>query len=179
MSNKWVHLLAALACFPAAALAAPLPVRLKPQEEVAAKGQTVVLGTWTWKVEEGTLGAKGGDFWWEQVNDRERYLVPRGGAGWAVLSAKEFERVTRDDLAKAAYAADRLSGAVLVPGTVVAVRTADGKLAKLKVVRYRELHDFTFPEASHLSPAWRALVLQKPNTLEYHLEVSWVVYKGK
>jgi hypothetical protein len=61
----------------------------------------------------------------------------------------------------------------------VAVRTRDGKFAKLEVVGRRELHDFSFPEAKYLDPAMRAFLLSRPNVKEYHLEVRWVLYPGK
>jgi hypothetical protein len=141
----------------------------------------VVLGTWTWTVEGNRLG--GGldraDVWWEQASDTERCLVPLGGAAWAVLKGRPFEKVSREDLAGAAYSRGRLSGALLRPGTVVALRTRDGEYAKLKVVRYRALHDFSFPEAGRLPERWRRFVLRRPDVKEYHLEVSWVLYADK
>ena len=63
------------------------------------------------------------------------------------------------------------------PGTVVALRTNEGNFAKLKVVMYRELHDFSFPEAKLLDAEWKAFVLKRPNTKNYHLEVEWVLYR--
>lgn len=118
----------------------------------------------------------GSDFWWEQVTATERHLVPQAGAGWAILKGKPFEKVTREDLVKATCSADKLPGTLLVSDAIVALRTRDGKVAKAKVVRYRELHDFSFAEARHLSPAWIQLALQQPNSKEYHLEVKWVLY---
>ena len=105
--------------------------------------------------------------------------MPLGGAAWAVLKGRPFEKVSRGDLAGAAYSTGKLSGALLRPGTVVALRTRDGRYAKLKVVRYRALYDFSFPEAGHLPDRWRRFALSKPYVAEYHLEVSWVLYGGK
>jgi hypothetical protein len=176
MSNKMVPPLVLLACLPAAICAAPAPER--PKEEVLAKGQTVVLGTWTWKIEGNELGGKqGADFQWQRATETEANLVPQGGAGWAIIKEKAFDKVTREDLAKADYSTEKLAGTQLTPDTVVAVRTSDGKFAKLRVVGYRELHDVTFPEAKHLSPAWVQAALQRDNIKEYHLEVNWVLYK--
>jgi hypothetical protein len=180
MPNKLLRQLALLVCLPAAAVAGPAPARDKAKEGVLAKGQTVILGTWTWKIEGNNLGgAEGADFWWEQVTDKERHLVPQSGAGWAIIRGKPFEKVTFEDLAKTTYSADKLAGPLLVPDTVVAVRTGDGKFAKMKVVRYRELHDLSFPEVRHLRAEWIRFALRKPNIQEYHLEVSWVLYKAK
>jgi hypothetical protein len=170
-----------LVCLPTLALAAPAPGARAKKEAVLGKGQTVVPGTWTWKVEGNGLGGglESSDVWWEQVSGTERNLVPLGGAAWAVLKGKPFEKVRREDLAGAAYSNGKLSGALLRPGTVVALRTRDGKYAKLKVVRYRALHDFSFPEARHLPDRWRRFALRRPDVKEYHLEVSWVLYADR
>ena len=56
----------------------------------------------------------GGDVWWEQVSDTERNLVPRGGAGWAIVKGKPFEKVGLEDLKKASYSKDKLPGTVSV-----------------------------------------------------------------
>jgi hypothetical protein len=141
-------------------------------------GQTVLLGTWTWKIDGNKIGDRGSDFWWEHVNDKERFLVPFGGAGWALVKGKAFAKVTAADLGNAAYSTAKLPGKLLTPGVVLAVRTAGGKFAKLEVVRYRELHDFDFPEAKLLRPGWRTFVLGRPNIPEYHLELRWVLYDG-
>jgi hypothetical protein len=178
MPPKLLPALALLACLSATAFANPVPARLKATEDVLACGQTVVLGTWTWKIEGDKLGGNDrADFWWEQVTDTKRQLVPHGGAGWAILRGKPFEKITRQDLAKIDYSTAKLPGALLVPQTVVAVRTADAKFAKMQVVRYRDLHDFSFPEARHLKAEWIRFALQRPNIKDYHLEVSWVLYK--
>ena len=79
------------------------------------------------------------------------------------------------------YVPERLSGSdrdsVLTPGTIVALRTSEGNVAKLKVLGYRALHDFDFPEASALSQQWRDSVLQQADCSNYHLEVEWVLYR--
>jgi len=183
MPRKPFALLLALAVLPATALPAPAP-RPRPapakQDDVQASGRTVLLGTWAWTVAGNKVGGlTGTDVWWEQVSDTERNLVPQGKAGWAVLRNKPFEKVGPDDLRKASYSTGRLPGSSLRPGTVVALRTSDGRFAKLKVVGYRDLHDTSFPEARHLSPEWVRLARGKPNVKEYHLEVSWVLFKSK
>jgi hypothetical protein len=176
MSRPFVAASVLLACLPVLVLCAPAPERRR--EDVLAKNQTVILGTWTWKIEGNKFGGGESDFWWEQVSEKERDLVPQGGAGWAIVE-KAFEKITRDDLAQIEYSTGKLPGSSLAVGTVVAVRTADGKFAKLKVVGYRGSHDTSFPEAKNLSPAWIAFARGRPNTPEYHLEVNWVLYKPK
>jgi hypothetical protein len=170
-----------LVLLPAAALAAPAPApRPAPpqKEEVLAKGRTVIPGTWSWTVEGNTVGGDRADLFWEQVSGSERNLVPRGGAAWAVLKGKPFEKVGPADLRKAAYSREKLPGSSLRPGTVLALRTGGGKLAKLKVVGYRALHDTSFPEARHLSPAWVRFARGRPDVQEYHLELDWALFKG-
>ena len=172
---------ALLLLLPAAALAAPAP---KPRpappekEQVLAKGRTVIPGTWSWRIEGNTIATGSADLFWEQVSGSERNLVPRGGAAWAVLKGKRFEKVGLAGLRGASYSDDKLPGSSLRPGTVLALRTRDGKLAKLKVVGYRCLHDTSFPEARHLSPGWVRFARGRPNVQEYHLELDWALFKG-
>jgi hypothetical protein len=180
MSRKLFASLTLLA-WTATAFAAPAP-QVKPatpkKDEGVARGQTVVLGTWTWDIAKNTQGG-GGDVWWEQVTETERNLVFRGGAGWAIVKGKAFEKVGVADLRKAIYSREKLPGTSLRPGTVVAIRTRTGGYAKVKVVRYRELHDTSFPEARHLRPEWIRFARTRPNTREYHLEVQWVLFGDK
>jgi hypothetical protein len=142
-------------------------------------GQTVILGTWTWDIETNKQGnKKGADVWWEQVTDKERFLVPQNGAGLiVVLGKKAFDKITQVDLAALSYSDKKLASDSLAPGTVVALRTTEGNLAKLKVVKYRELHDFSFPEAKLLDEKTRAFFLKHPNRKNYHIEVEWVLYR--
>jgi hypothetical protein len=140
----------------------------------------VLLGTWTWSVAGNKLGSStGSDLFWQQVNDTERNLVPLVGAGWALIKDKAYEKIDREDLKKARYSTGKLSGQALRPGTVLAIRTRDGRFAKMKVVRYRDLHDTSFPEARHLPPEWVQMARSRPNTKEYHLELDWVLFKDK
>ena len=149
----------------------------KNKDELA-KGQTVILGTWTWNIEKNSQGGReDADVFWEQVTDKEQFLVPKGQAGLMVLEKKGFEKVTPEDLKGLKYSDKPLANTSLTPGTVFALRTNQGNFAKLKVVQYRELHDFSFPEANLLEPRWREFVLQKPNTKNYHLEVEWILYR--
>jgi hypothetical protein len=148
------------------------------KEDELAKGHTVILGTWTWNIEKNKQGGKeDADVFWEQVTDNEQFLVPRGQAGLAVLDKKSFAKISREDLRDLDYSNKKLANTSLAPGTVLALRTNEGNFAKLRVVKYRELHDFSFPEAKLLDAKWREFVLQKPNTKNYHLEVEWVLYR--
>jgi hypothetical protein len=125
------------------------------------KGQTVILGTFAWTMDGNKQGnVRTADFEWQKP-----YLFPRNGAKAVLVPDQPFEKITAEDLGKLKYSTDKISESILRPGAVVAVRTARGNLAKLKVVRYRALHDFDFKEAIRLS-----------DIKEYHLEVEWVIY---
>ena len=147
------------------------------KEDVLAKGQTVILGTWSWNIEKNKQGGKEGhDVIWQQATEKEQFLVPVGQAGLAILEKKSFDEITSKDLKGLKYSDNKIANDSLTPGTVLALRTNEGNFAKLKVVKYRELHDFSFPEAKLLDPKWKEFVLQKPNKKNYHLEVEWVLY---
>jgi hypothetical protein len=85
--------------------------------------------------------------------------------------------ITQEDLATLKFSYNSVANESLTPGTVVALQTEKGNFAKLKVVKYRELHDFSFPEAKLLSAGWKTFVLKKPNSEYYHLEVEWILYR--
>ena len=144
-----------------------------------AKGQTVIPGTWTWDIETNNQGGdKGVDVQWQQATATEQFWVPLNGAGLIVFDKKKaFDKITRQDLAELKYSDKKLANDALTPGTVVALRTSEGNFAKLKVVKYRELHDFSFPEAKLLKEEIREFFLKQPNTKNYHIEVEWVLYK--
>jgi hypothetical protein len=176
MSNPWNR------CF-TLALVAALTLAVsgrsdEKKEDEPTKGQTVILGTWTWDIETNKQGdEKGVDVKWEHATAKEQFLVPLNGAGLVVLDRKEFDKITREDLAALKYSDKKLAYDSLAPGTVVALRTNEGNFAKLKVVKYRELHDFSFPEAKLLDEKMRDFLLKHPNTKNYHIEVEWVLYR--
>jgi hypothetical protein len=177
MSNLWTR------WFPLALVAAQiLAVSGRSDEkkdDEPKKGQTVILGTWTWDIETNKqLGIeKGADVKWQQATAKEQFLVPLNGAGLVVLDKKAFDKITREDLEALKYSDKKLANDSLAPGTVVALRTRDGNFAKLKVVKYRELHDFSFPEAKLLDEKMREFLLKHPNEKNYHIEVEWVLYR--
>ena len=107
--------------------------------------------------------------------------MPRNGAAVAVVS-KPFEKIDLADLQAVKYANESISGSdnnQLKVGTVLAVRTANGNYAKLKVVRYYKLHDFSFPGSEVLTGRWKQFVLQKPDRDFYHIEVAWGLFRAK
>ena len=137
---------------------------------------TTILGTFAWDVESNRLGDHShADFWWDQVTDTERYLVPLNGATAAIVKRPQYEKIDADYVRRAALSQGRLAGGDLKPGATIVFRTADGRHGKLRVVGYKALHDFDFPEAAHLSEDWKTFVLGKPNTPQYHLQVRWTL----
>jgi hypothetical protein len=145
-----------------------------------ARGRTVILGTFHWDVETDRQGAvKGADLWWDQGYEGKQFLVPLNGARIAVLGTPAFVEISRADLLNVTYSPNKVPNTSLAPGTVLALRTTEGNFAKLRVVRYRESHDVSFPEAKTMRPESRALRLDRPNIRNYHLEVEWVLYPKK
>ena len=53
---------------------------------------------------------------------------------------------------------------------VFAVRTGEGNFAKLKVIGYRDSHDFSFEDAKYIPPDLKTFVLSRPKIADRHLE---------
>jgi hypothetical protein len=120
-------------------------------------------GTWTWDIDTNTDGdGNAADLWWQHVNERERYLVPKNGAGLTVVTNKTYESLTAADLRGMSYGTGRLSASDAQPtidvGTVLAVRTNAGNWAKLKVLGFEPLRD--------------------RNIAKYHMNLVYVLYRG-
>ena len=150
----------------------------------SALGRTVLLGTWTWDVESDSQGNNSQvDIWWEQETGTARYLTPKNGAQLALLRGADYDSIGLKELQRARYSGERLSGSdsegVLRPGTVVAMKTAEGNYAKLKVLGYRSNHDVSFKEAAIKGDAWKSRVLSRPERPNYHLEVAWSLYSQR
>jgi hypothetical protein len=157
------------------AIQQPAETPSKPGRELA-RGQTVILGTYRWDIETNKQEPRPGlDVWWEQFRSGDQYLTPMAGASLFVVENADFDKLTRDDLAKLKFGHDRLSNAVLLVNVVVAVRTVEGNLAKLKVIGYRDSHDLSFEEAKLIPPNHPTRT--GPNIPKRHLEVSWVLYE--
>jgi hypothetical protein len=107
-------------------------------------GTKLLRGTWAWDIDSNTDGSQESvDLWWEHVNERERYLVPRNGAGLAVVKDRKFENLHFSDLNKMEFTSGRMSASDAKPdidvGTVLAVRTTEKKLGKLEVIGFDPL----------------------------------------
>lgn len=152
------------------------------EDATQAYNTTVILGTWRWDVESDKQGSiDEADFFWQQVNDKERNFVPQNGAVAKLLPDIDFNDIDPILIKQQDLSADKISGAdeggVLVPGAIVVFRTVEGNLGKMQVERYRALHDFTFREAKYLSEQWKSFVLKKPNKEMYHLQVRWQLFR--
>lgn len=129
---------------------------LAGKEDIAAAPKSLILqevsgtkflrGTWGWDIDSDSDGPKKSrDIWWEHVNERERYLVPRNGAGLAIVRDKAFDDLHFSDLDKMEFSRERISASDVKPdidvGTVLAVRTTEGNLVKLEVIGFDPLRN--------------------------------------
>jgi uncharacterized RDD family membrane protein YckC len=163
------------------AKAAPTPAATPAQ---AKSGTVVIPGTWMWDAEHNAVGSLGGvDLWWQQRSPTERFLSPRQGAAIAPVQGAKYEALDAAALARLAYTSEPISGSdtgsQLEPGAVVALRTGEGNLVKLKVVRYRNSHDVAFPGSEVLSAAAKETAGKRPPIAKYNIELEWTLYPGQ
>jgi hypothetical protein len=150
-----------------------------------AKGRTVMLGTYFWDIETNTQDRKAVvDLFWQQVRfganglpPHVQNLVPAPGAVLTLVVDVPFEEVSAQDLMKLKYGGDAVPNASLKPGTVLAVRTREGNFAKLKVIGYRDSHDFSFDDARFIPADQKTRLLARSKIVDRHLEVSWVLFQ--
>src|SRR5476649_418039 len=129
----------AVCCLRASDLQA-VPDRPRQETPRPTPNRKVIPGTWAWNIETNKLGnLEGSDLWWLQQTATERYLAPMNGAAIKVVT-EPFEKIDLAFLKAVELTKDKIPGSdnnnLLQPGTVLAVRTANGNFAKLKVVRY-------------------------------------------
>lgn len=161
----------------AAAFAGPVRGHEDAPGDRPKSGQTVILGTWTWDIEADTLGGKNTDVWWEIVTEDEKYLTPTNGTQLALVAGRSYDELKAADLKGAAYSTAKIGIGDLKPGTIVALRTKGGNLAKLKVVEYHDLHDLSFKEARYLDEGRKAFLKSRPNIKDYHIELRWELFE--
>jgi hypothetical protein len=148
-------------------------------------GTTVIPGTYGWDVETDAivnpLMSTAADFWWEQVSETERHLRLMHGIGAAVVTNRSYEQIGPEFLHHRRFLQGRIDGlneqGALAPNTIIVFRTAHGTLGKLQVVRYRPLHDLSFPEAMVYDDGWKSAALQRPDVEQYHIEVKWALFR--
>ena len=143
--------------------------------------RSVIPGTWCWNLETSSLCTLNvSHLWWEHQDYTRRRLKPMNGTGLVRVSGRSFESLTLTSLRRLDYGTEPVSGSDvsndLEPGAVLALRTPAGRYAKLKVVRYYRLHDFTHPAAGVLAENWKEFALTRPNVANYSIELDWVLY---
>ena len=160
-------------------VAAGHAVQEKPREpRELSRGQTVILGTYSWDIETNSQrGPARMDVWWEQVRTGVQFLVPQAGAGFGIVNDVPFDKLGQAELSKLRYIPERLPNTALSRGTIFGLRTSEGNFARVQVVGYRDSHDFSFESAQIIPEDRRALGLKRPNVKNYHLEVSWVLFE--
>jgi len=149
----------------------------------SALERTILLGTYTWDIETNSFPTARNiqkiakhDIWWQQIDGVRQQLISKNGAVFAKVGDKQFEELTLEDLQNLKYLVRAISNSHLNVGAVVAMRTAEGNFAKLRVVGYRALHDFSFKETEILREPWKEGALRKDNRENYHLEIEWVLF---
>lgn len=84
----------------------------------------------TLDLETGERGGRQADLVWN-TSRGEAYLAAMGGAAFALMDGAAWERIDAEHLGRLAYAEVRFPAA---KGTLLAVRTAEGNLAKLRIL---------------------------------------------
>jgi len=121
---------------------------------VQSRGATTLKGTWTFDFDLGVQGPPtGADIWWEQVDNVTRFLVPQNGAMLAYLGKIDFDALSYQTLKTQSYTATPINGSnnnqnKLTAGTVIGIKTNQGRYAKMRVDQYG-----------------------------YNLKITWVTYK--
>jgi hypothetical protein len=110
---------------------------------ILSQGQLTVRGTWSVNLDTGAEinNAAAADFFWEQRNVVKRFLVPRNGATFLVLGERLLESVSYADLQQLTLSSQPIDGSEgrenqLRPGTVIAYKTKNGRLGKLRIIQY-------------------------------------------
>lgn len=142
---------------------------------------TVIPGTAIWDVDRNRFPTEvsdpSGDFKWGHADATQRYLEPRNGALAAAVPWTKLDDIDLEFVKGANLSADRILDSdqnnALGVGMVVVFRTAEGRFGALEVVRYRPLHDLSFPAVSNLDEKTKKLVMDSPNIERYHLEIKW------
>jgi hypothetical protein len=116
-----------------------LPVQAEPA--IYSKGQVTIRGTWSCDLDKGIEGDKSVDFFWEQETSTIRHLVPRNGAKFTIVGKGDLNSVTYQELTGLTYSANKIDGSnsssnQLLPGTILAVRTNEGRYCKFRIDNY-------------------------------------------
>lgn len=106
-------------------------------------GETTLHGTWTLDLDNGIAGGdmNTADLWWEWMTETTAQLVPSSHAGIVNLGQVDYDAFDGHRLSTLTYGSTPLTGNPnasnqLVTGDVFAVRTTEGRFAKVQVVQY-------------------------------------------
>jgi serine/threonine protein kinase/Flp pilus assembly protein TadD len=141
----------------------------------ARQGHAIIYGLWTIGEYDATLET-GADIRFGHPVRSGTPLEPKRAMA-AVGPNKPFEGITEEDLRRLNYSREPIERARLKPGTVFALKTSRGELAKVKVIRYLSSHDFDCLEAGFLRPLTVASQIGRPKVEEFAAEVDWVLYR--
>ncbi|MHC4470463.1 MAG: hypothetical protein ACYS99_05810 [Planctomycetota bacterium] len=144
-------------------------------------GVTIVPGTWTWDIDSDTLGKKGEeDLWWEKYPAQMgggSVLMPKRGSTLALVEDVPWEDLDPATISGLELTEMGVPSGRLEKGAVLALRTSDGNLAKLRVARYHDKHDFSWDEAGVISDESRTFLRSRSDTERYHIALEWVLFK--
>ena len=104
-------------------------------------GTVVVHGTWICNLDLGQEGGNSSDFWWRQVNDVERYIVPQNGAQFHVIGVVDFNSIDYLNLKGYSYSSAEINGSnnasnQIPTGIVVACITSEERYCKFRIDNY-------------------------------------------
>jgi tetratricopeptide (TPR) repeat protein len=110
-----------------------------PAASGAERRSAAIPPTFTLDLESGAVGGNPkADLWWHFATRTERTLDAFNGAGLALIEDLRFEDVDRARLARLRYTYSSLPasgpGPMVKPGALVAVRTAEGNYAKVRIL---------------------------------------------
>lgn len=116
---------------------------------IFSQGQKLLIkGTWDYDMDYGTESTNSEsspDFWWEQVDEVTRYIVPQNGSLFTlytrVLPTKNFDDITVDDIKQRNLTPDKIDGSdnkssKIFAGTILIYQTDEGRYGKMKVLNY-------------------------------------------
>ena len=128
---------------------------------LAEQLQTVIIpGTWSIDLESGEIGSTSDskmDLFWVQKTLTERELRPINGALINNLGMVNFNNLTYENLLELSYTSSAINGSnddnEMPVGTVIAVRTAEGNIAKLEVLELNmESRELTISYKLYVTP---------------------------
>jgi len=94
-----------------------------------------IKGTWDFDVDTGQNTGWMADFFWDQVTETERHMVPRNGVKYANLGIVDFDSVV--NFSSYSMSEDIIDGSVdhnaIPDGTVLAIKTDIGNYAKMRI----------------------------------------------